>query len=632
MNNANDGSEVKSVDISDVIEFKNVNDENKIGKQVNKKKVNIKLIIFIFIIVLGAALAAIFIPKLLNSSYGNKILVYKNTDNDLKYVSNKSDAPILLAKSYEEKIKVKYNEEKTRIAYVKNGGLYLNNINSKQDSIKIGVDVYKFEFINNKEIIYLDVNKNLYISSTIETKEKIDIDVSGIISKKNNFLVYNKGEEIYFYNIKTKEKSSILKDYNKDKKLHFSSDFKQVIYVSVDNELKIYNIESKELVTRATDVDNIINYSDDFSNIIFTTVGNKKKYYDLFINDNPIDNPIKKAQCTIYDFNTTIWNWDDGRTKRSDTKNNIYYIYSYYGVMTYLDEEGEIRNVTKEIYDNCNGADPSAELKNQIKKDETSLQLYNVYLLDNDNKVELATDVYNIMTSNDRMVVFTKFNLSKDKKIRISSLSSIDDFQNVIEKVKPNLYYANKDKKDELLTNNFDIKYKNNIDIVNNNIYFYEMSDNDELSLYEYNIEDNNKETISNKGFILDASVKDYDILYLDNFNMDTFKGDLIGRKNGKNKNIDIDVYNSLNSDNNNLYYYKDFNSKTLTGSYVINNINNNKKKIINDVSVVFNNSNNKYFVFKDYSLTSKTFSLFVYEKNKYKTVEYNVVDYKYSN
>ena len=605
----------------------------------NKKKINIKLIIFIFVLfvlIFLVVLAVILVPNFFKDNSSGKILVYKNNDNELKYISNKNDAPILLSKSYEELINVKFSADKTKIVYVKNGGLYLNKVNSKKESIKIGVDVSKYEFINNEEVIYLDINENLYLSSSLDNKKRIDIDVSDILFKKKKTIVYSKGEEIYLYDAETDEKTSILKDYNVDKKLYFSDDLKKILYVSVNNELRLCDIESKDSVVKATEVYDIVDCSNDFSNIIYTTIGKKKKYYDLFVNDNPADNPVKKYQCTFYNFNPSnptnesINAWGDSR-KKSDTQNKVYYIYSYYGYMTYIDESGELFNATSELIRYCNGEDPDGVLKDRIRNDDSSLQLYNAYLLKDDKKIELATDISDDVSSSDKIFVYTKFNLSNDKKVKISSLSSVDDFKKIIDKMKPNLYYAIESKKDELLTNNFSNDYKGDVYVVDDKIYFSDVNDKDDLVLYEYNVSNSNKDIISKKGTIMNTNKNGYDILYLDNFNRETLKGDLVGRKNGKNTNIDIDVYTFLNSDKNNIYYYKDFNSKTRTGSYIINNLNKNKKEVIEDVSVVFNDVNNKYFVFKDYSSTSKTYSLFIYDNGKHKTIEYNVVDYRYS-
>lgn len=610
----------------------NMNIQKNNIKENNKKGI-IKIIIIICAVILGITAILLLLLKLNKANdNSNKILVYTNNDNDLKYITNKDDNPILLSKSYEEELNVKFNNSKTKIAYIKNKGLYMKNINSKEESDKIGVDVEDYIFINDKELIYIDVNKNLYVASSSKDKSRLDIDVTKILFKKDNIVIYNKGEEVYLYNITTKEKNSILQDYDSNKKINISSNLKQILYVSTNKELKIYNIDTKNSIVKATNVYNIVNYSEDFSKITYTKLGENKKYYDLFINDNPEDNPIQKYQCTTYEFNTTIWNWDDGRTKKSDTTNNIYHIYSYYGMMTYLDEEGVLHNVTADIYNYCNGADPSAELKEQIRKDETSVQLYNIYSLNGNEEKELVKDIYEVITSEDDIVVYTKLNIKNDNKVKISSLTNVDEIKNIINQIKPTLNYTSIEKTDELLIDSFDTKNKNNVNIVNGKIYAYEINENNDLILYEYDSKTANKEKLSDKGFIINANVLKFDILYLDNFNNETHRGDLIGRTDGKNTNIDTDVYSVLQHDNNNLYYYKDFNFEKLNGTYIINNINKNKKEIIDDVSIVLNGTKDKYYIFKDYSSTSKTYSLFIKNNNTQKPIEYNVTNYVYSN
>lgn len=602
----------------------NINQEQKNNKRI------IKLITIICVVILGITAILLLLFKLNKANdNSNKILVYTNNDNDLKYITNKDDNPILLSKSYEEELNVKFNNSKTKIAYIKNRGLYMKNINSKEESDKIGVDVEDYIFINDKELIYIDVNKNLYVASSSENKNRLDIDVTKILFKKDNIVIYNKGEEVYLYNITTKEKNSILQDYDSNKKINISNNLKQILYVSTNKELKIYNIDNKDSIVKATDVYNIVNYSEDFSKIKYTKLGENKKYFDLFINDNPEDNPIQKYQCTIHNFDEYLYS---ANTQASDTENHIYHLYESIDYYIYFDENNKWHNVTLELYNYCNGADPSAELKEQIRKDETSVQLYNIYSLNGEEEKELVKDIYEVITSEDDIVVYTKLNIKNENKVKISSLTSVDEIKNIINQIKPTLNYTSIEKTDELLIDSFDTKNKNNVNIVNGKIYAYETNENNDLILYEYDSKTTNKEKISDKGFIINTNILKFDILYLDNFNNETHRGDLIGRTDGKNTNIDTDVYSVLQHDNNNLYYYKDFNFEKLNGTYIINNINKNKKEIIDDVSIVLNGTKDKYYIFKDYSSTSKTYSLFIKNNNTQKPIEYNVTNYVYSN
>ncbi len=595
-----------------------------------KEKTNIKKIIIIpiiFVLIIISCFVVYSIIKNNNNSNINKILVYTNNDHDLKYITTNNDKPTLLSKSYEEDIYVKFNTNKTKIAYLKNHGLYIKNVNDKLESTKIGVDVNYFKFLNNNEIVYQDINNNLYITST-KNKKEIDIDVNNIVYNKKDILIYNKGTELYLYNIKTEEKNAILKDYDPSKKIYVSDDLKQILYISDDANLKIYNLQSKETTIKSNNAYDIIDYSKDFSEITYSKLGEMKKYYDLIINDDSASNQKAKYECHFYDLDYDYAN--DEEPHNSDTKNNIYYLYETIDYYIYYDEQGQWHWSTVDIVNACNGMDPSQRTKDEIRQNEAETQLYSIYSLKNDENKEIANDVFEIISSKDNNVVYTKLDLNNNNKVNLSLLYSIEDYIDAIYNIKPNLYFTNKDKSNELLTESFNNDYKDNIKINNNKIYYY-VENNSNLNLYEYDFTNSNKEKIADNGFIIDTNILGFDILYLNNYNSDTSKGDLIGRKNGNTKDIDIDIYPKLDSNNNYLYYYKDFDSKNKSGNYIINNIKKNKKESINDISIALRDKNNKYYLFKDYSATSNTYSLFRYQKGNQKPIEYNVTEFVYS-
>ena len=433
-----------------------------------KKKFNIKyLIIGVVILIIGVLLLFLFKGDTKsNKNNGTKILIYTNSENDLKYISSKSDKPVLLSKSFDENIDVEFNSKRNKIAYIKNKGLYLHNIDTDEESDKIGVDIELYDFINDDELAYLDNSKNLYVGSSSTNKAKIDIDVTdfGYINEK--MIIYAKKEEIYLYNLETKEKNAVLKDYNNETRIWFSEDRKQIMYISKDAELKTFNIETKKTEVLDTNVVNVVHHSNDFSKIYYFKKGGSKTYYELFVNDDTKDNPIKKHKCVTYKFNEKIWDWDDHRTKKSDPKNNTYYLYDYYGYVTWLDSNGELKNLTTEIYDICHGKDSQAKLKNQIRKDKTSVQLYDMYLLETGEPEIIAQDVYRSVYDTDDIILYTKLDIKKENKRKISSFSSVDELKHIIDDINPTLYYSNGNKNDELLTYNYDLSYKDNISIV----------------------------------------------------------------------------------------------------------------------------------------------------------------------
>lgn len=570
-----------------------------------------------------------------------KVYIYRDSDFNLKYITNMDNTPVTFSTNFNEEINVEFNQNKDKLAYLKDNNLYLYDMIKKETINKVAINVKDFLFAANDNIVYLDFNNNLYLISDIINKEKIDIDVTlinavGLIS---NDILYTKESELYTYNISTKEKNYIVKDIDFEKGIDVRG--RKLLYISQNAELKLFDLDTKTSIVKANDVNSVLNYNDDFSNVIYSKLGSKKTYYQLFVNDNQNDK-VEKYNCIIHHFNTGKWDYDDGGNTKSDSKKKIYHIYDYFQYQTYLDEYGEVQNVTEEIYNGCKGIDTKKDLKDQIRNDTTSVQFYNYYLLKDDKEEELVKDALGYIYSNDDTVIYTKYSFSDKDKVSISSFNSLDEYKQILNinsinetKIKVNLYYSNIDKKEELIrANNNDISSLNPI-IINDKIFYSIKDDESNTSLYEYDIKSRNNEVIGKNAYILLTDELGYDIIYIDN--VKDSSGNLIARKNDSNIIIDTDVYvfeneELIDSDKYTISYYKNYDLESYNGTFVIKNMKNDNKIELNDCSKVFSFLNNKYLVLKDYSKVSNSASLLLYEKGKYTTLDYNIVEGKYIN
>lgn len=318
----------------------------------NKKKIIVISVIIILIIIMSIISYFLFS----NNNEEKNILLYKNSDNELKYIIGNKKT-VLLSKSFDENINVKaYKDE---FIYEKNDDIYLVNINNNKNE-KIGINVKFFDFLGDN-IIYLDNDNILYLYSN-NNKEKVEIDVTEILYYSSNIIIYNKDSNLYYYNIKTKEKQIIIRNYETNRYINVDKNLTKILFLDSSNVLYKYNIETKSLDTLAIDIDNILSVSDNLEKIIYSVKTKEVKYYDLIINDT-------KKQID----------------KNSPTK--CYYYYdSNYNTYYYYDENWIIHIVSKEEYDLCNKNADGITLRNDIRNDKKSVNYYDIYLLNGSEK------------------------------------------------------------------------------------------------------------------------------------------------------------------------------------------------------------------------------------------------------
>ena len=556
----------------------------------NKKKIIVISVIIILIIIMSIISYFLFS----NNNEEKNILLYKNSDNELKYIIGNKKT-VLLSKSFDENINVKaYKDE---FIYEKNDDIYLVNINNNKNE-KIGINVKFFDFLGN-DIIYLDNDNILYLYSN-NNKEKVEIDVTEILYYSSNIIIYNKDSNLYYYNIKTKEKQIIIRNYETNRYINVDKNLTKILFLDSSNVLYKYNIETKSLDTLAIDIDNILSVSDNLEKIIYSVKTKEVKYYDLIINDT-------KKQID----------------KSSPTK--CYYYYdSNYNTYYYYDENWIIHIVSKEEYDLCNKNADGITLRNDIRNDKKSVNYYDIYLLNGSEKEKVVEGINEILYSDvNKNLVYKKYIISDKEKVDISKINTMDGYLNIIKGIKYTLYYIGDNINEEAIDKfNKDVS---DIKIINNAIY-YTYEENDKKILNKYDITTKEIVNIGKNVILFDYDTLYYDMIFLDNYENQV--GDLVViNKNGI-QNIDNDVTKNIVIYKNYLYYYQNMNFEYYNGDIVMYTIDKDTKKIIENISFVVPATSEEFYVFKDYSKSSDSTSLYYYKNNKLSPIEYNVNEF----
>lgn len=556
----------------------------------NKKKIIVISVIIILIIIMSIISYFLFS----NNNEEKNILLYKNSDNELKYIIGNKKT-VLLSKSFDENINVKaYKDE---FIYEKNDDIYLVNINNNKNE-KIGINVKFFDFLGN-DIIYLDNDNILYLYSN-NNKEKVEIDVMEILYYSSNIIIYNKDSNLYYYNIKTKEKQIITRNYETNRYINVDKSLTKILFLDSSNVLYKYNMESKSLETLATDIDNILSVSDNLEKIIYSIKTKEVKYYDLIINDT-------KKQID----------------KNSPTKCHYYYD-SNYNTYYYYDENWIIHIVSKEEYDLCNKNANGITLRNDIRNDKKSVNYYDIYLLNGSEKEKVVEGINEILYSDvNKNLVYKKYIISDKEKVDISKLNTMDEYLNIIKEIKYTLYYIGDNINEEAIDKfNKDVS---DIKIINNAIY-YTYEENDKKILNKYDIPTKENVNVGKNVILFDYDTLYYDMIFLDNYENQV--GDLVViNKNGI-QNIDNDVTKNIVIYKNYLYYYQNMNFEYYNGDFVMYAIDKDTKKTIENISFVVPATSEEFYVFKDYSKSSDSTSLYYYKNNKLSPIEYNVNEF----
>ena len=602
--------------VSNIIESK--------GDKNNKKSKKLIIIIIAILLLLISVVSFIFI-------FGRtgKVLLYVNSDKELKYITTTNKTGVL-AKQYEGEIDAKYNSTRDKVLYVKDRNLYLMNLkNNKND--KIGVDIKKYGFISKNQIYFLDADKRLYLYEKNDRK-KLDIDVEMVLYQKKNIIIYNKDNNLYLYDLKNDLKEIVMNNYITDKKVFLNSDLTKILYLSKNkdantNTMYLYDIETKKNKTLAQNVNKIINKNDDFSKVIYDVSKGAKKYYELVIDDDLYEKDKGKTNiCAFFDGPTEFV-----YSSPEDKTYNLFKVYGEEGYYYFVEDKDSMFGYTREkasqeLINSCSTDYNSFELKGKIRGDNSIIDFYDVYIYDNNQNTQIASDVTEVVDSSisEGSVLYKKYR-PLTNKMKMSQIKSMKEYEALKEQLKYSLEYKKGENEVSIMSSNQELGKS----IISNNKVYYEIKDK-KVSLNRFNLDTKAIDQISESGKILAFDIDGYDLIYFDNYETDKGLGDLYLEKNGEKVLVDTNVIDSIDYRDNKFYYYKDFDKEKNTGSYIINDLSDNPL-IVEDVYLAIPVSGEEFYILKDYSYSSKSASLYKYESGKYKTIEYNVTEFDFS-
>ncbi len=278
------------------------------------------------VLIVGAVVLVLLLIVLMSGgSKGTKYpIVYNNSDGELYLLPNN-------AKDEEDAIKLSGDDSTSNVLYanttdkyllfLKGSDLYLYKSNDKEETEKLVSDVDDYYFTeDDKYVIALDDDDNLYSYDFGKEKEKLDTDVSYIYDYTNEKIVYSKDDTVYVRSLKAKkdDKNKITDDYKRD--LQFSEDGKNVLYVNGDGELMSYSISKKENTKIAGDVSSY--YCDEKScNKLYYVVsdGGSNLYYYNGKESSKVASDISTVMAVDVDSQKVVY------TKVDDNKYTLYY-------------------------------------------------------------------------------------------------------------------------------------------------------------------------------------------------------------------------------------------------------------------------------------------------------------------
>lgn len=249
-------------------------------------------------------------------------VVYTDSDDNLYLLGagqKKSDKAIKLSGDGGVSSVLYANTSNRYVLFEKNDALYIYDSKSKDETTKIVSDVSNYTFTeNDKYVVALDTDKNLYSYNFKGDKEKIDSDVTDAVGLTNEKIVYVKDGSLYVKSLNTKkdDREKIADDY---KSATLSEDGKSVAYIDTDNDLSVYTVSSKKSNKIASDVTS--KYCDESCKKLYYVVTDdeeKTLYYYNGKDSEKIASDISSVLKTDVDRNMVVYSVADGGSSSSD--------------------------------------------------------------------------------------------------------------------------------------------------------------------------------------------------------------------------------------------------------------------------------------------------------------------------
>lgn len=571
--------------------------------ETNKTIINPKLIFFVLLAVVIIIIIVIIFKSITHSNIdypilyveGNELILWKENGKVKKTIDNNFN------KSDNYHLSVAYaNTTDNLFAYVNNGSLFLYNIkNDSKDKIasESSNDNGSFVFSkNDKYIVYTDEDNSIYYYDIKENKKDKIVncdgnDISTILAISDNTFLYvidrNDEENLYSYDLNNRKKEKIASNiFN----YRLGDDGNKLLYCTSDNKdedstitCNIYNIKNNKTEEVAKNAYRLISLSDDYNELMYIKPASDK--FDILdddeLNKDPEFKETIKTVCTYYDYSKNLCTYEQWLN----------------------DEEYTYERVTSK-----------KEVNDSIRELANSMYLYDLYEYRNGKTEKLLSNVYSVYLADytTRSVLYTRID---SDKIKISSLKSLDDFNDLIE---------------ERITNYYKQYNKNEVKLDTKELFEDARFNNKSLYLLNsdsklYYVDINNK---SNKLELLDSNVDSIEgfskgLMYLLNYDDETGLYDAKVAINKEVKKVATDVMIVLKDSNNNMTVYNDCENDACKYSKYTNKL----TKIIDDVYYAFPITLNKkeYYVYKNYSAKNNTYDLYKFKNGKLIQVAFDV-------
>lgn len=571
--------------------------------ETNKTIINPKLIFFVLLAVVIIIIIVVICKSITHSNIdypilyveGNELILWKENGKVKKTIDNNFN------KSDNYHLSVAYaNTTDNLFAYVNNGSLFLYNIkNDSKDKIasESSNDNGSFVFSkNDKYIVYTDEDNSIYYYDIKENKKDKIVncdgnDISTILAISDNTFLYvidrNDEENLYSYDLNNRKKEKIASNiFN----YRLSDDGNKLLYCTSDNKdedstitCNIYNIKNNKTEEVAKNAYRLISLSDDYNELMYIKPASDK--FDILdddeLNKDPEFKETIKTVCTYYDYSKNLCTYEQWLN----------------------DEEYTYERVTSK-----------KEVNDSIRELANSMYLYDLYEYRNGKTEKLLSNVYSVYLADytTRSVLYTRID---SDKIKISSLKSLDDFNDLIE---------------ERITNYYKQYNKNEVKLDTKELFEDARFNNKSLYLLNsdsklYYVDINNK---SNKLELLDSNVDSIEgfskgLMYLLNYDDETGLYDAKVAINKEVKKVATDVMIVLKDSNNNMTVYNDCENDACKYSKYTNKL----TKIIDDAYYAFPITLNKkeYYVYKNYSAKNNTYDLYKFKNGKLIQVAFDV-------
>ena len=539
-------------------------------------------------------------------------------------------------------------EEKKNLFYVKDDSLYVvddkdSSVSYLIDDIEVGKDCaakYSASYaqICGKSIFYLqDIDSysdySLY-TKTVGSDDSVKV-ASGIssheISTDGSRIVYLKNDDLYFNDLDQEVKlAKNVVGWCADDEL------KKAFYIVADSEegatASVYSVDisaEAKPVKISNNVSKVKYVSDDLSKMIYLkngsvyfysngesqkAVSDAKDTYGLYNGGNAFyftkenSDGISK---NIY-FNDDIAEKDK---KMTEPKKSDYQSYFKFGYSTYSYTSDAYYDALEE-YENKENRD---EVREKAKE---SFKSYDLYYFDGESEKLICKDIdTDIELCKDNKIVFSAYDSGKIKKFKMSDLNYVSDFEKFVLAARESTattHYANAG----VLTKQ-EFKNAENFKIKDNVLYYLADCKNDEKTKLTYgnltSITQNEDGTITESVVLEDIfytyyCFSDGSIGYFKDVKEvnETYSGDFyVGEKL-----ISSDVYvKSIDYNNGNFYFFKDFDYKSFEGTLCIAK-DSEVKNIADNVCVVWI-VDGRVFYETDFNETGETYDLYEYKESK---------------